>query len=159
MEDCFKRFLLNHLAVPMAIALSVFYFGTTRLVATLAFVGLIEATFYYLDARYLPNRKSAISSDLIRIFHAEPVSDGIMKFQIGSIDIYTEAVVDFKLGLQIANIETIMFHVPRNQIHHLSGHRESDLIEGEIEGIATYGVYQTDGSGLKDAKEELEKMI
>ena len=68
-------------------------------------------------------------------------------------------MVDFKLSFQISNVETVRFHIPRPQINRLSTKPGFELMEDKINGIQTYDVYQTNGSGLKLAKEKLEKMI
>ena len=82
-----------------------------------------------------------------------------MKFKINKIDFFAEIIVDFKLGFQIANVETIRFHIPRTQINRLSTKPGFELTEDKINGIQTYDVYETNGLDLKLAKNKLEKMI
>ena len=158
MEDYFKRFFIGHFLILVIVALAITYSGGSRLIAILLVVGLIEFLFYYLDSKYLSKRKAEITNELMKTFGAEPFSEGIMKFKIGPIDFFVETEVDFKLGLQLANIETIKFHLPRNQVDQLSTTPEFELVEDEIDGIKTYGVYQTDIAGLKLAKEKLKEM-
>ncbi len=113
----------------------------------------------FILAKHLPKRRDELTNELIQTFNAEPFSAGVMKFKIGKIDFFAEIVVDFKLGFQIANVETIKFHIPRTQIEQLSKKPEFVLIEDNIDEIQTYNIYQTSGSGLKLAKGKLEKMI
>ena len=112
-----------------------------------------------LDVKYLPKRKTELANKLIEIFQAEPISEGVMKFKIEAFDLFAEILVDYKLGLQLANVETVRFHIPRNQIDQLPTKPGFELKENKIDGIQTYNVYETDGMGLKLAKEELEKML
>ncbi len=159
MEVYFKRFFIGHLLILVIVAFAVLFLGGLRLIAILLFVGLIEFLFYYLDTKYLPKRRAELTNELIEIFKAEPLSEGILKFKIRTIDFFVKIEIDFKQGLQIANVETIQFHVPRTQIDRLSAKPEFELMEDKIDGTQTYDVYQTNGPGLKLAKEDLEKMI
>jgi hypothetical protein len=158
MGEYFKRFFIGNLLILVIVAFAIFYFGGSQIIAILLFVVLIEFLFYYLDSKYLPERKARITNELIKTFKAKPFSDGILKFKIESNDFFAETIVDFKLGLQIANIETIKFHLPRNQVNQLSIPPEFELVEDEIDGIKTYGVYQTNRAGLKLAQEKLREM-
>ena len=157
MVGYFKRFFIGHFLILIIAVCISFYIGPSGLVAI--FVLLFEFLIYFLDLKYLSKRKTELANKLIEIFKAEPVSEGVMKFNIDTFDLYAEIEVDFKLGLQIANVETVRFHIPRNQIDRLSTKPGLELKEDKINGIQTYNVYQTHGMGLKLAKEKLEKMI
>ena len=159
MERYFKKFFLGHLLVFIIAVFACLYFSKSPVIIILLFVGLIELLAYNHDAKYLPKRRDELTNKLIQTFNAEPFSAGVMKFKIGKIDFFAEIVVDFKLGFQIAHVETIKFHIPRTQIEQLSKKPEFVLIEDNIDEIQTYNIYQTSGSGLKLAKGKLEKMI
>ena len=159
MADFFKKFIIGHFLILVIVALAIMYFGGSQLIAIFLFAGLIESLFYYLDVKFIPKRKAEIADKLIKTFGAEQLLEGIIKFNIGSIEFYAEAAVDFKLGLQLANFETVRFHVARNQIDRLSTISGFELKENKIYKIETYIVYETDVVGLRRAKEKLEKMI
>jgi len=159
MEGYLKRFFVGHLLALIMIACAIFYFGIAQIFPVLLFIGFIEGLFYYLDTKYLPKRKAALTNKLIDTFQAEPLSVGVLKFKLDTIDFFVKIKVDFKQGLQLANIETINFHVPKTQINKFSIKHKHNLLEDTINGIQTYGIYQTNGSGLSLAKEELEKLI
>lgn len=159
MVDFFKRFFIGHFLILVIVALAIMYFGGSELIAIFLVAVLIESLFYFLDVKFLPKRKAEIANKLIKTFGAEQLLEGIIKFKIGSIEFYAETVVDFKLGLQLANFETVRFHVARNQIDQLSTISGFELKENSIDKIQTYVVYETDVEGLKLAQEKLEKMI
>ncbi|RDV13821.1 hypothetical protein DXT99_17475 [Pontibacter diazotrophicus] len=159
MESYFRRFFIGHLLVLIIVACTIFYFGKSKLIATLLFVGLIEFLLYYLDAKYLPKRRAELTNELIELFKAEPFSEGVLKFRMGAIDFFVTVEVDFKKGLQLANIETVEFHIPKAQSKYLSTEPELEFREDKIAGIQTYNFYQTSGEGLKLAKENLEQMF
>lgn len=159
MESYFKRFFIGHLLVLIIVACTVVYFGKLQVIVILLFVGLIEFLFYYLDAKYLPKRRAELTNELIETFKAEPFSEGVLKFKMGTIDFFFKVEIDFKLGLQFSNIETVKFYIPKTQIKQLSTKPELELMEDKINGIQTLNFYQTSGSELKLGKENLEKMI
>jgi hypothetical protein len=159
MEGYFKRFFTGHLLILMIVACAILYFDKSQAIAILLFVSLIEFLFYYLDAIYLPKRRAKLTDELIEIFNAEPFSEGVLKFKLGTIDFFVKIKIDFKQGLQLANFEAVSFHVPRTQINKISVRHKLNLLEDKINGIQTYDIYQTNGSGLNHAKEELEKII
>ncbi len=158
MESYFKRFFIWHFLILIT-GVFISSFTGQPLITVFAFVILLELLLYFLDAKYLPKRKTELANKLIEIFKAEPFSKGVLKFKIGAFDLFAEIEVDFKLGFQIANVETVRFHIPRNQIDRLATKPGFELKEDKIDGIQTYNMYQTDGMGLKRAKEKLEKMI
>ena len=159
MEDYLKRFFVGHFLILVIVAFVIFFFGASQLIAILLFVGFMEFLFYYLDSKYLPKRRVELTNELIETFKAEPFSEGVLKFKIETIVFFAKIEVDFKLGLQGANVETIRFHIPRTQVDRLSPKPGFKLREDKIDGIQTYYIYQTNGSGLNLAKENLEKMI
>ena len=158
MEGYFKGFFIGHFLILIIVGISL-YFGLSLVAIIIGFL-LFEFLLYLLDKKYLPKRKTEITNQLIEIFNAEPFTEGVMKFEIDTIDFFVEIEVDFKLGFQtLANIETVRFHIPRNQIDQLSTKPRFELKENKIDRIQTYNVYETDGMGLKLAKEKLKKMI
>ena len=158
MESYFKRFFIGYYLIAIVVGIS-FYVGLLSLGVIIVGVLLFEFLIYFLDAKYLPKRKTELANRLIEIFNAEPFSKGVMKFQMEAFDLFAEIEVDYKLGLQLANVETVRFHIRRNQIDRLPTKPGFELKENKIDGIQTYNVYETDGMGLKLAKEELEKML
>lgn len=134
-----------------------FYFGISLVAIITGFV-FLELLIYYLDSNYIPKRKTELTNELIKVFKADIVSESVMKFKIGPIDVFAEIAVDFKRGLQIASIETITFHIPRSEKDKLSI-SDYDFKEDTLDGIASYNIYQTDGSGLDLAKEKLKKIV
>jgi hypothetical protein len=159
MEAYFKRFFIGHLIILLIVGVAILFFGGSRLIAILLFVGLVEVLFYYLDTKYLPNKRAELSNKLIEIFKAEPFSEGILRFKIRTIEFFAKIVIDFKKGLQLASIETIEFHIPKTQIDQLLLKPGHELIDDQINGIQTYGIYQTNAIELKLVKEDLEKMV
>ena len=159
MEAYFKRFFIGHLLILVIVAFAILFFGGSRVIAILLFAGLIEFLFYYLNTKYLPKRKTEIINELIDTFKAEPFSEGVLKFKMNAIDFFVKVEIDFKQGLQLANIETVRFHIPITQIDQLTIKPGRELREDIIDGIQTYDIYQTNGSGLRSAKEDFEKMI
>ncbi|MEQ8812512.1 MAG: hypothetical protein RIE59_25810, partial [Imperialibacter sp.] len=57
------------------------------------------------------------------------------------------------------NTETVNFQIPRTQINQLTVKPEVELVEDEVDGMQTHHDYTSNGSALKLAKEDLEKMI
>ncbi|MGM0582711.1 MAG: hypothetical protein ACQETL_18685 [Bacteroidota bacterium] len=159
MEAYFKRFFIGHLLILVIVAFAILFLEGSRLIPILLFVGLIEFLFYYLDTKYLPKRRTEITNELVETFKAEPFSEGVLKFKMDTIDFFVKVEIDFKQGLQLANIETVRFHIPITQIDQLSVKLGHELMEDKINGIQTYDIYQTNSSGLRFAKEDLEKMI
>ncbi len=159
MEGYLKRFFVGHLLALIMIACAIFYFGISQVFPVLLFIGFIECLFYYLDTKYLPKRKAALTNKLIDTFQAEPLSEGVLKFKLDTIDFFVKIKIDFKQGLQLANIETIKFHIPRTQINKLSLKDKHNLSEDTINEVQTYCIYKTDGSELSHAKEALRKLI
>ena len=159
MEAYFKRFFIGHLLILVIVAFAILFLGGSRLIAILLLVGLIEFLFYYLDTKYLPKRRTEITNELVETFKAEPFSEGVLKFKMDTIDFFVKVEIDFKQGLQLANIETVSFHIPITQLDQVSVKPGYELMEDKINGIQTYDIYQTNGSGLRFAKEGLEKMI
>ena len=154
-----KRFFVGHFLI-LVVAVGIGLYIGISLITILIFVLLLELLIYFLDVKYLPKRKTELANKLIELFKAEPVSEGVLRFKIDTFDFYVETEVDFKLGIaQIANAETVKFHIPKNQIDRLSIKPGFVLKEDKVNEIQTYNVYQSDGQGLIPAKEELEKMI
>jgi len=118
----------------------------------------MELLFYYLDSKYLPKKRAELMRALVETFQAKPFSEGVVKFKIKTIDLFARIELDFP-DLYLANVETIGFHIPRNQVDRLSEKPVSELKEDKIDGIETYRFYETIESELKLAKENLEKMI
>ena len=104
-------------------------------------------------------RRAEIVKILIDIFNAEPVSKNIMKFKIKTFDFFIEINIDFKQAFQLANVETINFHIPKDQFERVSTKPGIALHQNKINGIQTYLVYQTHGDGLTYAKKKLEEII
>ena len=121
-------------------------------------VGLV-ILFYFLNKEHTTKRKTEIVNILIDILKAEPVLKNVMKFKIETFYFYTEIIIDFKRGFQLANVEIINFHIPKDQFDRLSTKPEIVISENKINEIQTYIVYQTNGDGLKLAKKKLEEMI
>jgi hypothetical protein len=124
-------------------------------VSVILFVYLI----YSLDNANPLQKKTEIINRLIDLFKAQPVTKDVMKFKINTFDFYTEIKVDFKQAFQLANVETINFHIPIDQFDRISSKPEMALRENEINGILTYIIYQANSDGLNLAKEKLEEMI
>lgn len=131
------------------------------LITIILTVGVILFVFlvYSLDHANPLQKKTEIVNKLMDLFKAEPVSKDVMKFKMETFDILTEIKVDFKQAFQLANVETIDFHIPIKQFDRLSRKPEMALRENEINGIQTYIIYRTDSDGLNLAKEKLEEMI
>ncbi len=119
----------------------------------------IDFLVYFLEVKFRPMREIKLTNKLIDLFKAEPVSEGIMKFTISRVDFYTEIEIDLKRSLHGANAEIVRFHVPRNQIDRLTPKSRTELREDTCNGVQTYHVYQTNGTGLVLAKGRFEKMI
>ncbi len=159
MEGYFKKFFIGHFLILMIAAVTGFYFNISS-VTIISFVLLLALLIYVLDVKYLPKRKTEIAGKLIEIFNAEPFSEKVMKFKIVTFDLYAEIEADFLTGIaQVANFETVKFHIPKNQIDHLPIKPGPELKDDKINESQTYNVYQTDGKGLNSAKDSLEKMI
>lgn len=124
-------------------------------VGVILFVYLI----YSLDHANPLQKKTEIVNRLIDLFKAQPVTKDVMKFKIDTFDFYTEIKVDFRQAFQLANVETINFHIPIDQFDRIYSKPEMALRENEINGILTYIIYQTNSDGLNLAKEKLEEMI
>jgi len=131
------------------------------LLSALLTVGVILFVFviYSLDNANPQQKETEAVKSLIYLFKAEPVLKNLMRFKIETFDFYTEINIDFKQAFQFANVETINFHIPKDQFNRLSKKPEIALRENKINGIQTYLVYQTNVNGLKLAKEKLEEMI
>ncbi|MEQ9438788.1 MAG: hypothetical protein RIG62_07050 [Cyclobacteriaceae bacterium] len=159
MEVYFKRFFIGHLLILVIVAFAILFLGGTRLIAILLFVGLIESLFYYLDTKYFPKRRTEITNELIETFKAESISEGVLKFKMDTIDFFVKVEIDFKQSLQLANIDTVKFHIPITQIDELSVKPGQELTENKIDGVQTYEIHQINSSELKFAKEGLKNMI
>lgn len=159
MEVFLKRFFIGHLLILVIVTFSILFLGGIRIIAILLFVGLIETLFYYLDTKYLPKRITEIKNKLIETFKAESIFEEVLKFKMDTIDFFGKIEIDFNHGLQIANIETIGFHLPIDQINQFSGKPLHELTEDKIDGIQTYEIYKTNCSELRSAKEDLKNMI
>ncbi len=159
MEVYFRRFFIGHLLVLLVVALGIIYLDTISFIGTLIFAALLEFLFYYVDSKHIPKRKEEITRTLRDIFNAEPYSKGLMKFKVDHLDLFAETIVDFKLGLQIGNIETVNFHIPKNQLDSLPSDHGLELVRDNIDGLETYCVYRSSGSDLTKAMETFRKLI
>lgn len=159
MEIYFKKFFVGHFFVLVMVALAVLFMGGIQLTVALLFALLMEGLFYFLNTKYLPKRRIELTDELVRIFEAEPFSEGVLKFKAGTIDLFVKIMIDFKQGLQLADTETVQFHIPADQIGRLSKKQTLNFVKDHINGIPTYIMYRTNGYRLKNAKEDIENMI
>lgn len=159
MESYYRKFFVGHLLALLIVACTIIYFGKSEAIAILLFVSLMECLFFYLDIKYLPQRRAEIASKLNKIFKAKEVKGGVMKFKINAFDLFAKVEIDLKQNLQFANAEAISFYVPEHQMDHLSPKPGFTFVKDNIEGEQTYRVYQTDGKGLEEAKEKLKSML
>lgn len=158
MKGYSKRFFIGHIFILFIVSLCL-YAGLS-LAAFIIGILLFETLIYFLDVKYIPRRKAELANKLIAVFKAEPNPKGVVKFKLNTFDFFVNIAVDYKVGLsQIANVETISFHIPRYQVDRLLAKPRFEWKKDEMNGVQTYNVHQTDGSGLKLAKEKLEKML
>lgn len=87
MEGYFKWFFIGHFLILIILAGISIYTGLS-LVAIIATALLFEFLLYLLDGKYLSKRKAELAGKLTEVFHAEPVSEGVMKFKIDTIDFF-----------------------------------------------------------------------
>lgn len=159
MESYLKRFFIGYFLI-LVVAVGIGQYMGISLITIIVVVLLLELLIYFLDAKYLPKRKTELAKKIIEIFNAEPVSEGVLRFKFDTFDFYAETEVDFRpVIVLIANVETVKFHIPKSQIDRLPISPGFELKEDKVNGIQTYSVYQSDGNGLLFAKEKLERMI
>ena len=115
--------------------------------------------FCLLEVKYIPWKKKSLTKKLIKVFDAEPISETVAYFKLGSFDFYTELEFNLRMSMYAGNVAIVNFHIPRQQIDRFPIKPDFKLRQAFCNGMATYKIYQTNGLGLKLAKRRFEKKL
>ncbi len=119
-------------------------------------LGLI---FYWLEIKYMPQRKIKLMSALIKLFDAKPIAPNIVRFKLGGLHFLAEVSVQLSIAPNSGAFESIGFHVEQGQYDRLTRIPNFKKRPARCNGLDTYLVYQTSGMWLKLAKKRLTKKL
>jgi hypothetical protein len=120
---------------------------------------LLGVTFYLVETLYFPKRKKYLSKKIINTFNAKSISENILHFNVGGFDCYVRIEFQLSMSMYSGNVETISFHIPRNQIDNLHHKPDFKFVRDHCNGIETYRIYQTNGFGLTKANKYIQKRL
>jgi general stress protein CsbA len=157
MKGYFTKFFILYFLIILGVGLAQFAEISFR--TDIALVLLLLLVFHSLDAKYPAVRRAALAAKLDGIFSTEAVSEGVVRFRLNAFDLFASVELDYKKGFQFANVETISFHIPADQLERLAKKPDYVFLAGKVGAIPTFIIHQTDGNGLVEARNELENML
>lgn len=138
-------------------------FDSSRMPSLIIYVSigslLLGGFFWLIEARYFPYRKKKLSLKITQLFGGNPISDSVLHFKFGNLDLYAEIELKLRMSKYSGGSELIKFHIPKFQVDKLRRKPSFKLKNSNCNNIPTYNIYETNGLGLKLAKRRIQSRV
>lgn len=138
-------------------------FDTTRIGASLLAVVIgsiaLGLIFYLTERVYFPWRKARLQTKLHHLFNSRKISDSVALFHILDWDVLVSIEHHLVMSRTGGNMEQISFHIPQEQVDKKIAKPDFEYVPDHCNGVRTYRIYQTNGLGLRIAKQRIEKKL